>query len=41
MSMNKILRLTFVALLAMVSNMGFAQDAQPAVTLDFTSNKAW
>lgn len=39
--MNKILRLTFVALLAMVSNMGFAQDAQPAVTLDFTSNKAW
>lgn len=39
--MNKILRLTFVALLAMVSNMGFAQDAQPAVTLDFTSNDAW
>lgn len=39
--MNKILRLTFVALLAMVSNMGFAQDAQPAVTLDFTSNKVW
>lgn len=39
--MNKILRLTFVALLAMVSNMGFAQDAQPAVTLDFTSNDTW
>ena len=39
--MNKILRYVFVALLAVVSNMGFAQDAQPAVTLDFTSNKAW
>uniref|UniRef100_UPI00402586FA hypothetical protein n=1 Tax=Prevotella sp. TaxID=59823 RepID=UPI00402586FA len=39
--MNKILRLTFVALLAMVSNMGFAQDAQPTVTLDFTNNDAW
>ncbi|MCI6550872.1 MAG: hypothetical protein MR450_08455 [Prevotella sp.] len=39
--MNKILRYVFVALLAVVSNMGFAQDAQPAVTLDFTTNDVW
>ena len=39
--MNKILRLTFVTLLALVSNMSFAADAEPAVTLDFTSNDVW
>ena len=39
--MNKILRYVFVALLAVVSNVSFAADAEPAVTLDFTSNDAW
>jgi hypothetical protein len=39
--MNKILRYVFVALLAVVSNASFAADAEPEVTLDFTSNKAW
>lgn len=36
--MNKILRYVFVALLAVVSNASFAADAEPEVTLDFTSN---
>lgn len=39
--MNKILRYVFVALLAVVSNASFAADAEPEVTLDFTSNNAW
>ena len=39
--MNKILRYVFVALLAVVSNVSFAADAEPAVTLDFTSNDVW
>ena len=39
--MNKILRYVFVALLAVVSNASFAAEAEPEVTLDFTSNKAW
>ena len=39
--MNKILRYVFVALLAVVSNVSFAADAEPAVTLDFTSNNVW
>ena len=39
--MNKILRYVFVALLAVVSNASFAAEAEPAVTLDFTSNNVW
>ena len=39
--MNKILRYVFVALLAVVSNVSFAADAEPEVTLDFTSNDVW
>ena len=39
--MNKILRYVFVALLAVVSNASFAADAEPEVTLDFTSNDVW
>lgn len=39
--MNKILRYVFVALLAVVSNASFAAEAEPEVTLDFTSNDAW
>ena len=39
--MNKILRYVFVALLAVASNASFAADAEPEVTLDFTSNDAW
>ena len=39
--MNKILRYVFVALLAVVSTASFAADAEPEVTLDFTSNDAW
>lgn len=36
--MNKILRYVFVALLAVVSNASFAAEAEPEVTLDFTTN---
>ena len=39
--MNKILRYVFVALLAVASNASFAADAEPEVTLDFTSNDVW
>ena len=39
--MNKILRYVFVALLAVVSNASFAAEAEPEVTLDFTSNDVW
>ena len=37
--MNKILRLTFVALLALVSNMGFADEAYKTLTFP-DENKA-
>ncbi len=39
--MKQLLRLTFLALVAMVCNVANAQEPEPEVTLDFTDNTVW